>query len=338
MKITTLGIDLAKNVFQLHGVDRNGKTVLTKRVSRTKLKEAVATLPPCLIGMEACGGAHFWARELTKLGHTVKLMSPQFVKPYVKSNKTDRNDAAAICEAVGRPSMRFVPVKTLAQQDIQMLHRVRSRLIKERTAMVNQIRGLMSEYGIVMPQSVATVRKELPFILEDVENGLTAPARASFADLLGELRMLDQRTARQDAKIKQIYAHHPLCQRLAKIPGIGPLTATALVAAVGNGKTFKNGRQMAAWLGLVPRQRASGGKQRLGGISKRGDKYLRMLLIHGARSSVYYADRKADAKSRWLHSLKTRRGTNIAAVALANKNARTAWALLAREVEYQQAA
>jgi transposase len=338
MKVTTVGVDLAKRVFQLHGVDQHGRVVLRKRLSRSKLAECLTHLPPCLIGMEACGGAHYWARKFQQMGHEVKLISPQFVKPYVKSNKNDSNDAEAICEAVSRPSMRFVPVKSVAQQDIQALHWIRERVIGERTALVNQTRGLLAEYGIVLPQGVNQVRKHLPFILEDAENGLTGLAREFFADLGVRLRELDEQVAQSERRIHRVFQRLPVCQKLTAVEGVGPLGATALVAAVGQAREFKNGRELAAWLGLVPRHHSTAGKTKLLGISKRGNRYLRKLLIHGGRAVVQHAQRKTDARSRWVTALKQRRGSNIAAVAVANKNARILWALLTRGEDYRKAA
>jgi transposase len=337
MNITTLGIDLAKNIFQLHGVNRHGKAVLTKRVTRARLRETVVNIPPCLIGMEACASAHYWAREFEELGHKVKLIAPQFVKPYVKSNKNDAQDAEAICEAVGRPNMRFVSVKTVAQQDIQAVHRIRERLVKTRTALVNQIRGLLAEYGVVISLKNNAVSLALPRILEDAENGLTAVGRELFADLYEQLQGLSQSVKKYDAQIGRLFKANPICQRLAEVEGVGPVTATALLAA-GDANAFKNGRQMSAWIGLVPRQHSSGGKQTLLGISKRGDTYLRTLLIHGARAAVAAAKRKQDARSRWITALAERRGANIAAVALANKNMRILWALMVHGDEYRKAA
>ncbi len=336
MNITTLGIDLAKSVFQLHGIDSHGKTVLTQRVTRAKLAETVAHIPPCLIGLEACASAHYWARELEKFGHTVKLIAPQFVKPYVKSNKNDARDAEAICEAVTRPGMRFVPTKSIAQQDVQAVHRIRERRVKERTALLNQIRGLLAEYGLIIPLKKNAVNQALPRILEDADNGLTALAREFVAELYEELRTLACAVGAYDAKIERLFKANPLCRRLAKVEGVGPVTATALVAA-GDARAFHNGRQMAAWLGLVPRQYSSGGKNVLLGISKRGDRYLRMLLIHGARAAMAAAKHKQDARSRWVTALAARRGANIAAVALANKNTRVLWALMAHNEEYRKA-
>jgi transposase len=338
MNVTTLGVDLAKSIFQLHGVDERGKVALQKRVTRSKLRETVAQLPPCLIGLEACGSAQYWAREFQRLGHTVKLISPQFVRPYVKGNKNDSRDAEAICEAVARPHMRFVPLKTVESQDIQAIHRLRSRLIKERTALGNQIRGLLAERGIVMPQGMSRLRQQLPLIVEDGNNELTPLSREVMRELYEELVALDERVARADRLVQRVFAAHAPCQKLAQVEGIGPVVATALVAAVGNAAEFANGRHLAAWLGLVPRQCSSGGKERLLGISKRGDRYLRTLLIHGARATVHRARRKTDARSRWSMSLAQRRGKNIATVAIANKNARIAWALLSSDAEYRKAA
>jgi transposase len=334
MNIKRIGIDLAKQVFQVHGVDGQDKVVLRKQLRRAQLLDFFKKLPPCLIGMEACGGAHYWARELQKLGHTVKLMAPQFVKPYVKSNKNDANDAEAICEAVARPNMRFVAIKTIVQQDIQAMHRIRSELVQQRTAKVNQIRGLLAEYGIVVERRVEVLRHALPQLLEDAENGLTADFRVLLDGLKQDLVTLDERVDDLDKKIKTLANNNPDAKRLQQIPGIGPMIATALICAIGDGKQFKRGRDMAAWLGLTPRQHSSGGKERLLGISKRGDAYLRTLLIHGARSVLKVADKKDDPRSRWLQNLSSRRNKNIAAVALANKNARIAWALLSKETDY----
>jgi transposase len=326
-QVATLGIDIAKNVVFVHGVDTYGHVVVTKRLTRLKVLSFVAQLPPCLIGMEASGGAHYWAREFTKLGHTVKLMPPQFVKPYVQSQKNDPNDAAGICEAVERPRMRSVPIKSVPQQDMQALHRIRERQIKARTALLNQIRGLLAEYGIVIPQRASQVRHKLPYILEDAENGLTATAREWLHALAEELRALDQRIAATDQHIERLFAADEACQRLAPLAGIGPLTATALVAAVGAATDFKNGRQFAAWLGLVPRQHSTGGKTTLLGMTKHGNRYLRTLLIHGARAVLRVVDRKTDPRSRWLREVKARRGKHCASVAQANKTARVVWAL-----------
>ncbi|MBF6651234.1 IS110 family transposase [Methylobacter sp. BlB1] len=335
MNITTIGLDIAKNVFQVHGVDAHGKVVLRKQLRRIQVLAFFANLSPCLIGLEACAGAHYWGRELLKLGHDARLISPQFVKPYVKGNKNDANDAEAICEAVSRPSMHFVPLKSIEQQDIQMLHRVRSGLVKERTAQANRLRGLLSEYGIIIGQGLAQVRTRLPEILEDDKNGLTMAARQIFTDLQYQLRERDKQIAAYGEKILMLHRSSPASQTLGAVPGIGPITATALLAALGDGKAFDKARQVPAWLGLVPKQDSSGGKPKLLGISKRGDVYLRTLLIHGARAVVKAAAKKDDAHSRWINDLVQRRNVNIAAVAVANKNARIAWALLARTEAYR---
>ena len=338
MHSTTLGIDLSKNVFQLHGVDARGHAVLSRRVKRSQLVEAVASLPPCVIGMEACGSAHHWGRAFEQLGHTVKLMHPKYVKPYVKTNKNDARDAEAICEAVSRPTMRFVSIKTVEQADLQALHRTRTLLVKHRTAVINQIRGLLAEYGLVIAQSPEKVRPTVVRFLDDAASGLTAFARETFSELYEQLRDLESRIERVTHRVERVHRAHPVCQKLAAVPGIGPLTATALVATVGRPQAFHNGRHLAAWLGLVPRQYSSGGKERLGGISKRGSRYVRTLLIHGARAVVQRAERRMDTQGRWLWALKRRKGTNVAAVALANKNARVIWALLAHDDVYRQPA
>ena len=334
MNIKRIGIDLAKQVFQLHGVDGQEKAVLRKQLPRAKMLMYFQKLPPCLIGMEACSSAHYWGRELQKMGHTVKLMAPQFVKPYVKSNKNDANDAEAICEAVARPTMRFVAIKTIEQQDIQAVHRIRSELVQQRTAKVNQIRGLLGEYGLVVGQRIDVLRKALPLILEDAENGLTVDFRTLLEGLQQDLITLDQRVDDMDKKIKLLASSNEDAKRLQQIPGIGPITATALISAIGDGKQFKRGRGLAAWLGLTPRQHSSGGKDRLLGISKRGDAYLRTLLIHGARAVLKVAGNKEDPRSRWIQNLCGRRNKNIAAVALANKNARIVWALLTKKTDF----
>jgi transposase len=334
MNSTTIGLDIAKNVFQLHGVDEHGKAVLHKQLKRGQVLAYFANLPPCLVGLEACGGAHYWARELIKLGHEARLISPQFVKPYVKGNKNDANDAEAICEAVSRPTMRFVPLKSVEQQDIQVLHRIRSGLVKERTALANRIRGLLGEYGIVVAAGLAKLRRRLPELLEDAENGLTIMARQLFVELQEQLIAVDKRVADYGDKTKALHQSSDVSQRLAGVPGIGPITATALMASLGNGKAFSSARQVAAWLGLVPKQASSGGKPKLLGISKRGDVYLRTLLIHGARAVVKAAAKKDDSQSRWINALVKRRNRNIAAVAVANKNARVVWVLLTKAEAY----
>jgi transposase len=335
MKITTAGIDLAKNLQQVYGVDERGKAVLKKQLRRSQVLSFFVNLPPCLIGMEACGGAHHWARKLQKLGHTVKLMAPQFVKPYVKTNKNDEADAEAICEAVNRPNMRFVPIKNAEQQAVLALHRARQGFVRARTAQANQIRGLLAEYGIVIPQGICHITKRLPGILEDGESDLPGVFRQLLQRLGEHLKELDRQVDELELQIQLWHREHDASRKLAQIPGIGPITASALVASIGDAKSFANGRQLAAWLGLVPRQHSSGGKSTLLGISKRGDTYLRMLLIHGARSVIRVAEGKVGYAQSWLARLIGRRHPNVAAVALANKNARIVWALLKHERDYQ---
>ena len=336
-KLSRVGIDLAKNVFQIHGVDRHDKVVWRRRLARDKWLNALLekTDPGCEIGMEACAGAHHWARELQAEGFTVKLIAPQFVKPYVKSNKNDANDAEAICEAMSRPNMRFVAVKTVEQQDIQAAHRIRTELIGHRTAKANQIRGLVAEYGLVAPQQLARLRAAVPDWLEDAENGLTSRFRGLLNGLWNDLKTLDQRVAELDHEINMIAQNDPVAKRLQQLRGVGPMVATALVATVGNAEQFANGRQMAASLGLTPRQHSSGGKDRILGISKRGDAHLRSILIHGARSVIRTASLKDDRLSQWVTSLAERRHPNVAAVALANKTARIAWAMLRNGTDYE---
>ena len=332
MNVTTIGLDLAKNLFQLHAVDRHGKVVFKKQLRRAQLVEFMVNLPKCLIGMEACGSAHFWARKFEALGHTVKLMAPQFVKPYVKTNKNDAADAEAICEAVERPNMRFVPIKNMEQQSVLSLHRAREGFVKARTAQSNQIRGLLAEYGFVLPQGVATLVARVPELIEDAQNELPGVFRLLIDRLMSHLKHLDEQVAALYAQIVQWHKADEASKKLEQIPGIGPITASALVASLGNARNFKNGRQVAAWLGLVPRQHSSGGKQNLLGISKRGDSYLRTMLIHGARAVIYRAG--LNAQTCWIGKVVERRNKNVAAVALANKNARIAWALLAHDRQY----
>jgi transposase len=336
--VQTIGIDLAKHILQLHGVDAHGRVVLRKKLSRTKLLAFLANLPRCLIGMEAGSGAHYWGREIRQVGHEVRLMSPQYVKPYRAGDKNNPNDAVAICEAVSRPHMRFVAIKSVTQQDMQALHRIREQLVKDRTALVNQIRGLLAEYGIVIPQGIQKVGQALPGIREDADNGLTVFVRELCADLAARLQTLNDHIADYQQKIERLCASHPVCQRLTQVEGVGPLGATALIAAVGDAHDFTGGRQMAAWLGLVPRQCSTGAKTRLLGMSKRGNRYIRTLLIHGARAVLRHARKKTDARSRWLRARAHRRGSNVAAVALANKNARILWVLMTREETYRKAA
>lgn len=333
-KITRMGIDLGKNTFHVCAMDRAGHVVLAKRFTRRGLEKFLRTQCACVVGMEACGGAHHWARTLRAMGYDARLMSAQFVKAYVKSNKNDWRDAEAICEAVSRPTMRYVPVKTVEQQSLQHLHRVRTAAVKQRTALANQIRGMLFEYGVVLAQGIGTVRRRVAEVIEDADNGLPWAMRELLAGEREELVRLDERVKRFDAQLDALAREDEACRRLQTIPGVGPKGASALVAAAGDGRAFASGREFAAWLGLTPRQFSTGGRTRLGGISKRGDRSLRALLIHGARAALRVADKREDRRSRWAVSVQGRRGTNIAAVALANKNARTAWALLVREHSY----
>ena len=337
MKITRVSVDLAKNVFHVHGVDRKGKAVWRRRLSRDRWLRALMEKvePGCEVGMEACAGAHHWARELQGQGYTVKLIAPQFVKPYVKSNKNDRNDAEAICEAMSRPTMRFVEVKCVEQQDVQAVHRIRSELMGQRTAKANQIRGLVAEYGLVAPKQLSHLRMAIPHWLEDAENGLTERFRRLLAGLWEDLTELDRRVAELDGEIDSLAKSDAVAQRLQQLRGVGPLIATALVAAVGSGDQFAKGRDFAVSLGLTPKQHSTGGKERLLGISKRGDPYLRKILIHGARSVIHHAKDKDDGLSRWVLSLAARSHINVASVALANKTARIAWAMIRNGTDYQ---
>jgi transposase len=334
--ITVIGIDLAKDIFQLHGIDEKGKCVLRKRLTGDSMIKLLSNLSPCLIGIEACGGSHAWARCFIQMGHTVKMIAPQYVKPFVKTNKSDANDAAAIATAVMRPDMRFVPIKSIEQQDMQLVHTVRQLAIKHRTALGNEIRGILLEYKIIIPQGICQLRAKLAEILTDEPNRLTNKAREILLLLQQQFYMIDEQIDKYDREITRTAGTDERCQRLMKIEGIGPVIATAMVAAVGNAKEFRNGRGLSAWLGLVPKQHSSGHKIRLSGISKRGNTYLRSLLIQGARSVMRCCDNKKDSRSIWIKS-KKELCENKAAVALANKNARIIWALLTKETTYQVA-
>jgi transposase len=338
MAVRTIGLDIAKHVFQVHGADANGKALLKKRLRREQVTDFFGSVPQCVVAMEATRGAHYWARVIGTFGHEVKLIGPQFVKPYVRGQKNDMQDAAAICEAASRPEMRFVPQKSVQQQDMQMLHRIRSRLVGNRTQLGNQIRGLLAEYGIIIPLHLSQVRKQLIKLTSDPHPQLTPFAQELFCSLYTELCSIDERIAAMEQRIQQAFHREEACQKIAQVEGVGPVIATAIVAAIADGKAFRNGRQLAAWLGLVPRQHSSGDKQRLLGISKRGDPYLRMLLIHGARSVVYRCVSKTDSRSRWIADKQRRLGTTKACVAVANKNARIIWALLAKDEPYCRAA
>lgn len=338
MKVTTVGLDIAKDVFQVYGVDAQGRVVAKKRLARNKLLEWFGKAGGCLVGMEACGSAHHWARELSAQGHEVRLMSPQFVKPFRKGCKNDANDAEAIYEALNRPSMRFVSIKTTDEQAVLALHRVRQRLVAKRTALINQIRGLLAEFGVVLPRGAAQVRRTVLEALEEYAMRLPALMQEIVRDLRSELVITESRLQEYECRIDRIFQGMSMCKKLAALEGIGPVTATALVASVGRPGEFKNGRQFAAWLGLTPRQNSSGNRQCLMGITKRGDKYLRTLLIHGARSALNACRKRTDAKSLWAERLRMRRGNNVAATALAAKNARILWALMTRAEEYRVSA
>jgi transposase len=337
MAIETLGIDLAKNVFQLHGVNRGGGVVLKRRVMRDQLLEVVAQIEPCTIAIEACTGAFCWARKFEALGHRVKIISPQYVKPFVRRQKNDGNDAEAICTAARQPHIPFVPRKTIEQQDIQTLHRARQRMVNHRTAVVSQIRGLLLDRGIAIAKSITQARRRVPEILADAASELTSMAREAIGELYDLFRDLDLRIASFDKKIDRVFVESEPCRRIAKIKGVGPKIATAVVAAIGDGAEFKNGRHLAAWIGLVPRQFSSGDRTVLMGISKRGSQHLRSLLVHGARAVVRAAPSKTDPSNQWVNQLRKRRGFNRATVAVANKNARIIWAVLRKGEPYRAA-
>lgn len=334
--ISNLGIDVAKEVFQLYGNNERENNCVEKRLKRKELAEEIMKMNRCTIGMEACAGAHYWGRKFESYGHRVKLMSPQYVKPYVKSNKNDRNDAEGIYEAMRRKSMRFVPVKSVKQQDMQNLHNVRSRLIKSRVMLSNQVRGILAEYGIVIKKGRSDFKKELPRILEEADNELTASTRELLGEQMEEYAALTKKIKIYEERILEQCRGEERCRNLQTIPGIGPLTASALVSLVGENYTFKRGRDLGAFLGLVPKQNSSGETVRLGGISKRGNLYLRTLLVHGGRSVIVHHQNRKTAYGRWVKKLVTRRGWNRAAVAIANKNARVAWVILSQGGIYDQ--
>src|SRR5215213_2713935 len=335
MQITTVGLDIAKNLFQVHGADAQGRVVLKRKLARGKVLEFFATLPACLVGLEACGAAHYWARELTRLGHQVRLMPPQYVRPYVKANKHDAADAEACCEAVQRPGMRFVSPKDEDQQAMLMLHRVREQLLKQRTATINALRGHLAEFWIVAARRQIGLR-ELLTVVADVEDRRLPPlARELLESLAAHLRDLERRTAELDRRLVEATRDGAACERLTAVPGVGPVIATALVAAVGDAKSFSSGRHLAAWLGLVPRQHSSGGKERLLGQSKRGDGYLRRQLMHGARALVRISVGREGKLWSWINGLLGRRAFNVVVAAVANKLARILWALLSRGEAYR---
>lgn len=332
--LSVVGVDLAKSIFHFCGVTKRGRILFRKREYRSDVLSFVAKLPKCIIAMESCGGSSYWAREFEALGHKVKLIAPQFVKPFVKSNKNDHADAEAICEAALRPTMRFVSPKTVEKQDIQSMHRVRERLVRNRTALSNEIRGLLLEYGVTIPQGISQIRKNLTEILEKNQNKLTERTLRLMRLLKEEFDECDNRITTLMQELKAYHKDSALCQRITEVGGVGVLGASAVVSYVGSINNFKNGRSFSAYFGLVPRQHSTGGKANLLGISKRGDKYIRKLLIHGARTVITHLKDKKDPRSCWIRSLVERRGYNIACVALANKNARIIWAIMAHDQEY----
>jgi transposase len=335
MNNSVIGLDIAKNIFHLFTLLADGK-ILKKKLNRSKLLEFFANYPASIIGMEACGGAHHWARELTKLGHEVVLLNARYVKSFVVGNKNDFNDAAAIYDAVTRPNKRVVAIKTVAQQDIQLVHSIRKELVDQRTALVNQTRGLLSERGIVINQGITQIREQLPLIVEDAENGLTDLSRELFAEQYEKLKTLDAEIKAQDQRINRLCNANYLSKRFLDVPGVGPLTATMVAADIGDGgKGYKSSRDYAASLGVVPKQHSSADKLHYLGISKRGNRYIRTLLIHGARAVLKNCTKKTDKLSLWLQGLVARRGFNKAAVALANKNARILWAMASNGKDYE---
>lgn len=333
MELTTIGLDLAKHVFQVHGVDEVGRVVVKRRLRRAQVVSYFASLRPCLVGMEACATAHFWARELQALGHEVRLMPPQYVKAYVKRGKNDAADAAAICEAVTRPSMRFVPVKTEEQQSALLMHRARELLIRQRTQLINAVRGHLAEFGLVVARGPWNVPQLLASMDEDQR--VPGATRQVIQLLAAQLDDVGRRIAEVDARIVAWHKTNPISRRLATIPGIGPLTASAIAATVPDPDVFRGGREFAAWLGLVPRQKSTGGKPRLGRISRLGDKYIRQLLIVGAQTVLLRS--KAARADAWIQGLLARRPRLVVAIALANKMARIVWALMAKGQSYRQA-
>ncbi len=338
-EITTIGLDLAKTVFQVHGADQDGRPVVRKKLRRGQVLGFFAGLSPCLIGLEACASAHFWARELQALGHAVRLIPPQYVKPFVKRNKNDASDAEAICEALIRPTMRFAPLKSAEQQSVLMLHRARELLVRQKPKLINALRGHCGEFGIVVAQGASRVAELIVMIEYRQDERLAALAREALGSLVGQLRMVQAQIVGLEKKLMTWHRANEASRRLATIPGVGPgcrhyhsplLRPWALVATIGDASQFHSGRQLAAWLGLVPRQYSSGGKDRLGRISKRGDGYLRKLLVHGARTVLLWSRRKKETRTAWLEALLARRPTNVVVVAMANKTARVVWALLSR--------
>jgi transposase len=335
MKRNTIGLDLAKNIFHVVGLDHHGKQIFRKQLRRKQMASWFAQQPVSLVGIEACGGSHYWARKLKELGHEVKLVAPQHVKAYMRGQKNDFNDAAAIAEAVTRPQMHFVPIKSAAQLDLQALQRLRTRLIRERTGMSNQLRGLLAEHGIVIPRSLSQLRRRIPELLEDADNGLSVLFRRLLQAGWQHLLQIEEQVKVLNRELAQAVADDEDCQRLMKIPGYGPVVASSFSVTVGDGRCYARGRSVSALLGLVPRQHTTGGKPMLLGISKRGDSLLRTQLIQGARSVLMHAKGKDDPLSRWALKVCEQRGFNKATVAVANKLARIGWAVLRHKVDYQ---
>ena len=329
-KVTIVGLDLAKSMFQVHGADKEGRPVVRKKLRRGQVLAFFAGLSPCLIGLEACASAHYWARELRALGHAVRLIPPQYVHPFVKTNKNDATDAEAICEALMRPTMRFAAVKSAEQQSVLMLHRARDLLVRQRTMLINALRGHCGEFGMVVAQGASKVTILIEMIEDRDDARLPALAREALGSLVEQLRMAQTQILDLEKQLKAWHRTTEASRRLEAIPGVGVITATALVATIGDASQFHSGRQLAAWLGLVPRQYSSGGKARLGRISKRGDGYLRRLLVHGARADLRWSRHRKERRSVWQESLLARRPTNVVLVAMANKTARVVWAMLSR--------
>lgn len=329
-KIARIGLDIAKSVFQVHAADQEGRVVLRRRLKRDEVEPFFRSLPPCQVGLEACPGAHHWGRLLAAMGHDARLLPAQYVRPFVKTNKNDAADAEAICEAMTRPTMRFVPIKSVAQQEVLMLHRVRDQLMRQRTQLINAIRGHLAELGLVGPERSHNIGVLTVIIEDEADERVPSLARRALRHLVAELRSVGEKLARIDEDLGHVARNVEACRRLTAIPGVGVITATAVVASIGDPAQFKSGRHFSAWLGLVPRQNSTGGVDKLGGISKRGDGYLRRLLIHGSRSVMRWRGKRW----QWLAKLRARRPANVAAVAIANKTARTIWAMLRYDEAY----